>query len=185
MKKINDYVKIYSNAISLEICDKTIEELESTNFIKHKFYSQSENKYYENENEPFNSFDILNIEKKLMEIIYDKLKDYLKDINHSWFGGWNGYSKLKYLKYTKNTKMNFHWDAITELFDGQRKGIPTLTVIGLLNDDFKGGDFIIFENKKIKLKKGDLIIFPSTFLYPHGVNLIKNGIRYSFVSWVW
>jgi hypothetical protein len=32
---------------------------------------------------------------------------------------------------------------------------------------------------------GDVIIFPSTFLYPHKVNEVKKGIRYSFVSWAW
>ena len=36
-----------------------------------------------------------------------------------------------------------------------------------------------------KLNQGDVLIFPSNFLYPHKVNSIKKGTRYSFVSWVW
>ena len=78
-----------------------------------------------------------------------------------------------------------HCDHIQSMFDGKRKGVPVLSVLGLLNDDYEGGEFIIFEKKEIKLKKGDLLIFPSIFLYPHKVNVVKKGTRYSFISWVW
>ena len=71
------------------------------------------------------------------------------------------------------------------MFDGERKGIPTLSVVGLLNDNFQGGDFIMFDNEKINLVQGDILIFPSTFMYPHKVTAIKEGVRYSFVSWMW
>ena len=33
------------------------------------------------------------------------------------------------------------------------------------------------------LNVGDLIMFPSNFLYPHQVSPIKKGIRYSVVAW--
>ena len=33
------------------------------------------------------------------------------------------------------------------------------------------------------LKKGDILLFPSTFLYPHRVEQVKKGTRYSFVTW--
>jgi len=35
------------------------------------------------------------------------------------------------------------------------------------------------------LKQGDVIIFPSIFLYPHTVETITKGNRYSFVRWGW
>ena len=38
---------------------------------------------------------------------------------------------------------------------------------------------------KIELKKGDLLIFPSNFMYPHRVEPVLSGIRYSYISWVW
>jgi predicted 2-oxoglutarate/Fe(II)-dependent dioxygenase YbiX len=56
--------------------------------------------------------------------------------------------------------------------------------VGLLNDDFTGGEFVIGE-KKINLTGGDIVMFPSNFMFPHKVNTINNGERYSFVSWVW
>jgi predicted 2-oxoglutarate/Fe(II)-dependent dioxygenase YbiX len=78
-----------------------------------------------------------------------------------------------------------HCDHINDLFDGDRKGIPILTIVALLNDDFKGGEFIMFKNIEIKLKQGDLLIFPSNFVYPHRVDPVTKKTRYSFVSWVW
>jgi predicted 2-oxoglutarate/Fe(II)-dependent dioxygenase YbiX len=40
-------------------------------------------------------------------------------------------------------------------------------------------------NKVIPLEQGDLLIFPSNFLYPHKVQPVKKGIRYSYISFVW
>ena len=82
--------------------------------------------------------------------------------------------------------MALHCDHIHDMFDGTRKGIPTLTILGLLNDDFEGGEFLMFdEEKEIKLKAGDIMIFPSVFLYPHKVAAVTKGVRDAFVSWVW
>jgi len=79
--------------------------------------------------------------------------------------------------------MSKHCDHIHSLFTGNIRGIPILSIVGVLNDDYKGGEFIMFDNYEIKFKAGDLIIFPSIFLYPHLVKPVKKGIRYSFVSW--
>ena len=43
----------------------------------------------------------------------------------------------------------------------------------------------ITDKQHIKLKEGDLLIFPSSFIYPHEVKPIKKGVRYSYVSWVY
>jgi predicted 2-oxoglutarate/Fe(II)-dependent dioxygenase YbiX len=78
-----------------------------------------------------------------------------------------------------------HCDHIHDMFDGIKKGIPILTVIGLLNSEYTGGEFIILEDEIIDLQKGDIVIFPSLFLYPHKVNPVTSGVRYSFATWIW
>jgi predicted 2-oxoglutarate/Fe(II)-dependent dioxygenase YbiX len=78
-----------------------------------------------------------------------------------------------------------HCDHIQSMFDGERKGIPILSVLCILNDNYSGGEFIMFKDKEIKLKQGDLLIFPSNFLFPHKVEPVTRGTRYSFISWVW
>jgi predicted 2-oxoglutarate/Fe(II)-dependent dioxygenase YbiX len=79
--------------------------------------------------------------------------------------------------------MHQHIDHIHNIFDGKIKGIPTLSIVGLLNDNYTGGEFIMWDNTVINLTKGSILIFPSTFMFPHRVNEIKSGVRHSFVSW--
>ena len=43
----------------------------------------------------------------------------------------------------------------------------------------------MFEDKTYKLNKGDVLMFPSTFLYPHRVEPVIEGTRYSYVSWIY
>jgi predicted 2-oxoglutarate/Fe(II)-dependent dioxygenase YbiX len=81
--------------------------------------------------------------------------------------------------------MKLHCDHIHDLFDGQVKGVPILTIVGLLNEDFEGGNFLLWDNENINLETGSVVIFPSNFMYPHRVSTIKSGVRYSFVSWAW
>ena len=76
-----------------------------------------------------------------------------------------------------------HVDHIHSIFDGENKGVPIISVVGLLNDNFVGGEFIFNDEHTIKLKQGDILLFPSNFIYAHRVNDIEEGIRYSFVSW--
>ena len=78
--------------------------------------------------------------------------------------------------------MRKHFDHIHSIFDGKKRGIPTISIIGILNEDYQGGELVINE-KKIKTKIGDIVIFPSCFMYPHEIKEIKKGTRYSFITW--
>ncbi len=91
-------------------------------------------------------------------------------------------SQVRFNRYGVGTKMREHYDHIHSLFDGKLKGIPILSIVGLLNDNYEGGEFLI-RGIKVDLTRGDILIFPSNFMYPHEVNDITKGIRYSFVSW--
>ena len=58
-----------------------------------------------------------------------------------------------------------------------------------LNDDYEGGDFIFGDQrhgeiKRFKLSKGSVLFFPSNFMYPHSVQPITKGTRYSIVAWL-
>ena len=81
--------------------------------------------------------------------------------------------------------MRPHFDHIQSLFDGEKRGIPVLSVIGALNDhsDYEGGGLVFWDDFEIKLDKGDILIFPSCYLYPHRVQEVTKGERYSFVCW--
>tara|TARA_R110000744_G_scaffold129705_1_gene237168 strand:+ start:2057 stop:2605 length:549 start_codon:yes stop_codon:yes gene_type:complete len=92
-------------------------------------------------------------------------------------------NQIDLLKYEPGGKYEPHLD---HSFKTQR----TLSCIINLNEGYDGGDFIFYkqnfkdEIKRIKCKKGTIIFFPSNFLYPHKVDSITKGTRYSIVSWL-
>ena len=123
--------------------------------------------------------------KIFMDTIFESLKKYMKHIDLPYFNGWSGYSQIRWNRYKEDRKMAEHCDHIQSLFDGDRKGVPTLSCLGCLNDDYEGGDLVFFGDKIVEFKRGDLLIFPSNFLYPHRVEPVKSGVRWSYISWVW
>ena len=60
-----------------------------------------------------------------------------------------------------------------------------LSIVGQLNEDFEGGEFVMWGDQVIPFEKGDIIIFPSNFMYPHRVEPVTKGERYSYVSWAY
>jgi len=94
----------------------------------------------------------------------------------------NKINQIDLLKYNVGGKYNIHTDHFTT-------AIRHLSIIMNLNDDYEGGDLIFTDQKekeikKIKLGKGSIIFFPSNFMYPHGIQPITKGTRYSIVAWL-
>ena len=91
--------------------------------------------------------------------------------------------QIDFLKYDIGGKYDIHHD---HGYTCER----TLSVILNLNENYEGGDFVFYEQnaktemKRVKCKKGTVIMFPSNFLYPHAVEPITKGTRYSIVSWL-
>jgi predicted 2-oxoglutarate/Fe(II)-dependent dioxygenase YbiX len=87
------------------------------------------------------------------------------------------------LKYEVGGKYETHVDSF---INSPRE----LSCIINLNDKYKGGELSFFDNLhnkeilKCPLKKGSVVFFPSNFIYPHKIDPIKKGTRYSIVSWL-
>jgi predicted 2-oxoglutarate/Fe(II)-dependent dioxygenase YbiX len=191
-RNIQDYVQVYENFLDKKYCKKTIKSLKDVEWKTHQFYEAGTGEYKSYENELSVSWDNIKERKEIQDKLWNALQSYITDLpkfsksnSHLWYNGWNGYSELRFNKYDKTTQMKLHCDHIHTMFDGQRKGIPTLSILGVLNDDYEGGDLIMWDEEKIDLKGGSLLIFPSNFLYPHEVKPVKKGSRYSYVSWAW
>ena len=185
MNQLEDYVKITS-PISKLLCEDVLKELETYNWIEHQFFNYQGNIGTQVQKKACqSSYDNFKHAQELMTVIYNAIHNYIKILNDPYFNTWNGYTSLKFNKYKEGALMEKHVDHINSIFDGTVKGIPTLSIIGLLNDDFEGGEIEMFEDTKIKLKAGEVLIFPSNFLYPHMVCPVTKGTRNSFVSWVY
>jgi len=90
--------------------------------------------------------------------------------------------QIDLLKYEIGGKYDIHTD---HFYKGQR----TLTFILNLNEDYEGGDFVFYnqdntEMKRVKCTTATCIMFPSNFQYPHRIEPITKGTRYSVVAWL-
>ena len=91
-------------------------------------------------------------------------------------------NQMDLLKYSPGCRYNVHTDHFTYT---ERH----LSIIINLNNDYKGGDLVFTDQKekeikRLKLEKGSVVFFPSNFMYPHGIEPITEGTRYSIVSWL-
>jgi len=186
MARTLDFVKVYKNVVSDEICDMTVREMNTIDFKEHTFYNANTNEYKprSGSQELSTSYGDVSNKKTLNTAVDDTAFKYIKEFNMPWFNQFQGYTHVRFNKYAENKKMALHCDHIHSMFDGERKGIPILSVLGLLNDDYEGGEFYMIEDK-IHLSKGDIIVFPSNFMFPHRVEPITKGTRYSYISWIW
>jgi len=188
---IHDYIKVFDNSyFPSKQCKLIINSLDKSSSQKHVFSNASDIEKHVGDDP---NICFLKPEKRtpIGDIIkgqwYKLVGEYiLKFLNVPWYAGWNGYSFPKFIEYKKGNSMKKHCDHIHSLFEGnpKSKGIPILSVITALNDDYSGGDLIMCEKYKYKLKQGETIIFPSNFLYPHEITKITKGKRYTAISWV-
>ena len=172
-----------------EQCDNVLKDLTTRNFEIHTFtdYNAVTGKEI---HQPLNYTGEIESgnHKLIIDGYWQCLSKYVMDVDAPWFASWNGFVPPKYIKYKENSEMRLHCDHIYSIFenDGNIRGIPTLTMILLLNDGFEGGEFEMFDGQKsYPLKKGEVIIFPSNFLYPHRVTQITKGERNSVATWVY
>jgi len=187
-KKLEDYIKIYP-ALNKDFCEKVRLELNSITWKQHEFYNSIDGTFTKisKDDELDISWDDIPSRIELTKKVSETISKYiLEDLKASYYNRFSELTYIRFNRYEPKRLMAKHCDHIHDIFDGQRKGIPILSVVGLLNDDYEGGEFLMFdEEKKIELKQGDIMVFPSVFLYPHSVAPVTKGIRDTFVSWAW
>ena len=188
MDHVDDYIMI-QNLIPTQLCRSLIREssLPESKWSKHSWYNYGRNDLH---SMPEKELDIVNSTadqfKSLGNYLGTALQNYQKKYSKAkdkegstWI---RHISQVRFNRYKIGTKMRSHHDHIQSIFDGKLKGIPIISIVGLLNDNYEGGAFMCRE-KEVKLRRGDILLFPSNFMYPHEVKEITKGIRYSFVSW--
>jgi predicted 2-oxoglutarate/Fe(II)-dependent dioxygenase YbiX len=187
------FVKIYEGVFDSKFCKSVVKEVDKNVAWQEHDWNQGYNDTTGANLPNIKGSNELSIgtydNKKTQEImnrLWLVLDDYYKTVlnNFTWATRWHGYSKVRYNKYEVNQEMKLHCDHIYTLFTGSPRGIPTLTILGTLNDNYEGGDLYIIDEKVI-MKTGSVVIFPSNFMYPHCVTPITKGKRFSYVSWVW
>jgi len=181
---IRNYLRIY-NTIDSNLCDMVVSKLASVETQSHKWYVAEDDSHEVRDNE----FDVYRgdiYRQEIAESIGQAVRNYMLDIRE--MTGLRlklpyGFGYPRYNIMSEGHGMDKHYDHIYSAYPGEVKGIPVLTVLGLLSDSYQGGEFVMFEDSVIELSKGDILVWPSLFMYPHGVKKITKGTRHTFVAW--
>jgi predicted 2-oxoglutarate/Fe(II)-dependent dioxygenase YbiX len=176
--EIKNYIKVF-NRVPKDACEQVIEMFkDDPKWEQHTWFNP---KY--NITTPYHNKELEVLYpnyKGLDTYINDAISDYHESVEAEAFLI-TKYSNVKLNRYKTGTLISEHRDLIRRHKDD---GVPVLSIVGLLNDDYEGGEFVM-NNEVVPLKQGDILIFPSTFFYSHRVNEITAGTRNSFVSWAY
>jgi predicted 2-oxoglutarate/Fe(II)-dependent dioxygenase YbiX len=183
---LEQYIQIFEDVISDELCDKIIKEYASVDEWKdtsigsegsiNKSIRNCKQIYISSENVLEKNFQLRkeidnNIHQSVHGIIekYVKIhKDFSVDID-------TGYNLLRY------NEGDFYIEH-TDSFKEQQR---SLSCSLQLNDNYVGGEFALFGREiMIRSKKGSAIVFPSNFMYPHEIMPVLEGTRYSIITWL-
>tara|TARA_B100000927_G_C16451056_1_gene463848 strand:- start:1195 stop:1764 length:570 start_codon:yes stop_codon:yes gene_type:complete len=183
-KNLYQFIQTFKNAIPTNFCDEVVSSLDS-----------NENWQHDNWGELKNTGEIVN-PKGDSKVLYRghysddhylELRKWVRVAINQYFPelgiGANYLSPLRINKYETGDCMRYHKDYIRNIFDGERKGIPILSILGCLDDKHEGGEIVFNKEHKIKLNKGEILIFPSTFMYSHEIAPVRSGRRISFATW--
>ena len=186
MDKVDDYIFV-TNVIPEDLCESLIDECNKKDWKKHTWYDYVAN---QSDSMPEKELDVMPCTQEQQNKITPHLVKALEEYQNKYStegektqGPWlTKFSPIRFNKYVIGTTMRKHYDHIHSIFDGKMKGVPIISIVGQLNEDYEGAEFYC-RGKEIKLKTGDILLFPSNFMYPHEVKEAKKGVRYSFVSW--
>ena len=181
---LSDFI-YHKNTFPIKLCDQIIEAYRDELF--NRYTNQNDDRHLgeiqisdHNIIDKKNSYVRKTIEQDIYKFIGALIQDYKKTTNaiHLKVDQDIGYSLRQ---------MN-SGDFYAEHDDdgyGEETGSRTLTVSICLNEEYEGGEFTFFnESKIISFQKGDVLVFPSSFMFPHGVKKITNGTRYQLLTWL-
>jgi len=182
--KLEDYIYVVKNALSLNLCDDILSEFKNSDEWQDTIVgSGNVEKNIRNCETIVISFPHViqknrELRHKLDNAIFDGaakcIQEYNNKFPHCRIEEDSGYELLKYPKGCFYVQ---HVDS----FKARPRAVSCSFI---LNKDFEGGEFAFFDRElKYKLEKGDAIMFPSNFMYPHEIMPVTKGTRYSIITW--
>ena len=176
--EIKYFIKKYDNILNKNLCDKIVNGVDTEKDFKiatigdNNVHKKIRNCYLKDVSQEFDN--------EIFKIVSKAINQYCSDFKWCNFGlavEDTGYSHLLY-KGVDSGEYKMHIDHM-DLYP------RVLSCSMILNDNFEGGDFVFFDEKyKVKTKKGDIIMFPSNFCFPHAITPVSNGNRHAIITWI-
>jgi predicted 2-oxoglutarate/Fe(II)-dependent dioxygenase YbiX len=181
--QLKNFIHIERGLIPKDTCRFVIDSIKNKSWSSHLWSTDGTDNF----SYPTKELDVLeptpDLEDILNPLISLSVKYYNDFIGSEKVSQVTCFSPVRFNRYQKGQTMRIHCDHIKTLFEGEVRGIPVLSIIINFNDDYKGGDLIFWDDYKVDLGEGDVVVFPSLFLFPHRIEEVTENIRYSGVAW--
>jgi hypothetical protein len=115
---------------------------------------------------------------KINDLVLLAVKKCVSDYASLWDISINHYEPLNFVKYEyPNSYFKRHIDHSPNI-------VRTVSAVVYLNDDYEGGElrFLRLDELAIKPEAGDILVFPSTYLYEHESKNVTKGAKYSVAA---
>jgi len=176
--EIKNFIKKYDNLIDKTLCDKIVNNVDIEKDFSvatvgdNEIHKKVRNCYLKNLSQDYDN--------EIFKVVSEALLKYVSEFKWCNFGlavEDTGYSHLLY-KGIDGGEYKMHTDHMD-----LHPRVLSCSII--LNDNFKGGDFVFFDEEYfVKTKRGDVIMFPSNFCFPHAVTPVSNGDRHAIITWI-
>lgn len=119
------------------------------------------------------------VQEKIVSIYEEtvgQVKSCVEDYSRSYQINMNYMEAVNFVKYEQGTHFSYHSDHAHHY-------VCTISTIAYYNDDYEGGE-LAFDKLNLKLKpaSGDVVVFPSTFIYSHASLPVVAGTKYAAVT---
>ena len=185
MKSILDYIKFYPEIATKSFCDEIVKYYrENADWKPSTFSTSTGTSSATDRRVRMNDFWITEshrYHKELKDVFFSGINLYTKEFARVIP---EGCTPFRINSYPEGGFMIPHVDNIHHSH-GQRWGYPHITALMFMNDNYDGGEFVMCDGQWTAPKKqGSVVIFPSNFMYPHGVEKVTKGNRYTIMTWI-
>jgi len=113
---------------------------------------------------------------RIHEQAFNHIKSVADDYGRYWGVGIGYYEAFNFVKYEgAGTHFKVHADHGPAY-------VTTISIVAYINEDYEGGELYFPRfDLTIKPKTGDVVMFPSTYIYEHASNDMISGTKYSIV----
>ena len=185
-----DHILYLPSFIDKDICLSVMNSLDKLEKDKSAPYTDG---LLNNDADSYFDPDIEYIDAVRDRIFVDGIKEYadkVRSFNWSYYDTDSFHcSEMIIRRYNQGSEFKYHHDDIIgEIFPHwflRRQNILTCNFYFSNADDYDGGDLVFTCGKSFHPSMGDIIIFPSNWMFYHEVQKITKGTRYSGTVWLY
>ena len=182
MKNTASFIKVYDEAISEEVCSSLMQEYEADFQQALVGENRVETEIRNCQICSISHPQVKAIRPEKREKLDQDVFEVVTKLSHQYaeeFGflgtSDTGYELLKYPVGGQYVQHVDHHENVSR----------SLSISILLNDNYKGGELAFFDGAmQIKPQARRAVVFPSNFMFPHGVLPVLEGNRFALITWM-